>query len=335
MTTMHAITPSPTPQTPLSWVKVPKPHPAPHEVLLKVQATAVNRADLVQRQGRYTPPPGASPILGLEAAGEIVLMGAEVKPDDVVHPGATVCALLAGGGYAEYVCVPATHLLPLPPGLGVIQAASLPEVFATAWLNLFIEASPAPGDWALIHAAASGVGTAALQLCRAKGVHTIATASAQKLPLCRALGAAVTHDRHTGSFVDAVKSATKGQGVSVILDPVGGPDYIRWGIDSLRLEGTLVLIGLMGGVSAEVSLGKMLLKRLRLAGSTLRSRSDAFKARLLAELRTEVWPLITPDGANQSIHPVIDHVLPITQAEEAHRLLAQNQTTGKVVLTLP
>ena len=311
----------------LVWNEVPEPALGAGQVKIENYATAVNRADLAQRAGNYPPPPGASAILGLECAGVVAAVGEGVSR---VRPGDEVCALLAGGGYAETVVVPAGQVLPKPAGLSFAEAASLPEVFATAYLNLFMEARLTNGERALLHAGASGVGTAAIQLCKAFGNPTFVTAgSAAKIDRCVALGASAGFNRHDGSFAPAVSAWTNGQGVDVILDPVGGA-YLADNLGSLALDGRLVVIGLLGGATAEISLGRLMVKRQRLIGSTLRARSIAAKATVMDALRERVWPLVE----RGSIAPVIERVLPVVDAAQAHRLIASDQTFGKVVLAV-
>lgn len=311
----------------LVWGDAPDPSPGPGEILIRNHASAINRADLAQRAGGYPPPPGASEILGLECAGEVVAIG-----DGVLRykEGDRVCALLAGGGYAEQVVVHAGQALPVPQGIELRDAAALPEVFATAWLNLYMEARLEVGERVLLHAGASGVGTAAIQLCREFDNPCFVTAgSNDKIEHCRALGAAGGVDRHEGSFVDSVAEWTDGQGVDVILDPVGA-GYLKDNIRSLNRDGRLVIIGLMGGGNAEIELGLMMVKRLRIIGSTLRARSVAAKSRVMDELQDRVWPLIEA-GA---IEPIIETRLPIAEADAAHKLIASNETVGKVILTI-
>lgn len=310
---------------PLRLVDQPDLQPGLGEVLIRNRATAINRADLVQRSGGYPPPPGASPVLGLECAGEVEAVGADVLR---FAPGDRVCALLAGGGYAEQVVVPAPQVLPIPDGLDFVRAAAVPEVFATAWLNLYMEAGARPGERVLLHAGASGVGTAAIQLCREFDNPCWVTAgSREKIDRCMALGAAGGTDRNGGDFAADVKSWSEGHGVDVILDPVGG-GYLAANLQSLAVDGRLVLIGLMGGTTAEALLGLMLVKRLRLIGSTLRARSIAAKGRIMAELEANLWPKL----ADGSIEPVIEASFPLAQAEAAHALIAGNETVGKIIL---
>ena len=311
----------------LVWREAEEPSLGPGQVRIDNHATAVNRADLSQRAGGYPPPAGASPILGLECAGVVAAIGEGVSR---VKPGDEVCALLAGGGYAETVVVPAGQVLRKPSGLSFAQAAALPEVFATAYLNLFMEANAGKGERIVLHAGASGVGTAAIQMCREFGNPTFVTAgSAEKIARCVALGADGGCDRHAGSFVPAVADWTAQQGADVILDPVGAA-YLADNLESLATGGRLVVIGLLGGAAAELALGRMMAKRLRIIGSTLRGRSIAAKATVMDALKERVWPLLE-SGA---IQPIVEQVLPIAEAAEAHRLIASNQTFGKVVLAV-
>ncbi len=308
----------------LLWMEAESPALGVGEVRIRVLASAVNRADLVQRSGGYPPPPGASDILGLECAGEVLEIGEGVGR---VQPGDPVCALLAGGGYAEEVVVPAGQVLPIPDGLSAVEAAALPEVFATAFLNLYMEANLTPGEKVLLHAGASGVGTAAIQLCKLTHNDCFVTVgNAGKIDECVRLGAAGGWNRHEGEFKQAVQEWSGG-GVDVILDPVGAA-YLSDNLLVLNPDGRLVVIGLMGGVETSVNLGLMLVKRLRIVGSTLRARSIPAKALVMDRLRDEVWPHI----ATGDIRPVIDTVIPIEEADRAHALVAGDQTVGKVVL---
>lgn len=309
----------------LVWRDAEEPALGAGQVRIENHASAVNRADLAQRAGGYPPPPGASPILGLECAGIVTDVGEGVAR---VKPGDAVCALLAGGGYAETVVVPAGQVLRAPAGLSFAQAASLPEVFATAYLNLYMEAMLTKGERAVLHAGASGVGTAAIQMCKAFGNPTFVTAgSAAKIERCLALGADAGFNRHDGSFAPALAEWSNGEGADVILDPVGGA-YLEDNLKSLALDGRLVIIGLMGGATAPLPLARMMMKRLRIIGSTLRARSIAAKATVMDALRERVWPLLE----NGAIQPVVEQVVPIAEAARAHELLASDQTFGKVVL---
>ena len=311
----------------LVWRDAATPQLGPGAVRIAVQASAVNRADLAQRSGRYPPPPGASDILGLECAGEVLEVGEGVTR---VAPGDLVCALLAGGGYAEQVVVPAGQVLKVPAGFDAVRAAALPEVFATAYLNLFMEARLARGERVLLHAGASGVGTAAIQLCRAFHNPCVVTAGGQeKIERCVALGAEGGADRHGDGFEDLIKAWTDGGGVDVILDPVGGA-YLDANLRSLAPGGRLVLIGLMGGAAAELNLGLLMVKRLRVIGSTLRARPISEKAAVMDALRDRVWPLLE----SGEIEPIIEDVIPMAEAGRAHDLVAGNTTIGKVVLKL-
>jgi putative PIG3 family NAD(P)H quinone oxidoreductase len=297
------------------------------QVRIRVAATAINRADLAQRAGGYPPPPGASPVLGLECAGEVIEVGEGVQR---VKLGDRVCALLAGGGYAENVVVPAGQVLPVPDGFSFIQAAAIPEVFATAYLNLYFEAGATIQEKVVLHAGASGVGTAAIQLLKATNNPSFVTVgSAAKLEQCVALGADAGFVRHEGSFRDAVQAWAGDSGVDVILDPVGA-QYLSDNLAVLGRGGRLVLIGLMGGAQTEVNLGVLMMKRARVIGSTLRARPISEKAKVMDALEREVWPHL----ADGTIKPIIETVLPITEAEAAHELIESNETIGKVVLEI-
>jgi putative PIG3 family NAD(P)H quinone oxidoreductase len=306
----------------LAWTYRTTPEAGPGEIRIRVAATAVNRADLAQRTGHYPPPPGASPVLGLECSGVVDQVGEGVEWP---REGDQVCALLSGGGYAEQVVLPAAHALPVPMGMSLAEAAALPEVFTTAWLNLRREGELKAGERVLIHAAASGVGTAALQLCTVWGNPTFATVgSAKKEERCRALGAQATANRKDGPWLSKVKAWGP---VDVILDPVGAT-YLESNIHALRERGRLINIGLLGGREGTLPMGALLVKRLVLRGSVLRSRSVEEKASILAGMRQEVWPLLE-DG---SLRPIIDEVMEIERAQEAHELVERNQTVGKVIL---
>jgi len=309
----------------LRWEPIEEPAELPEgHVRIDVAWTAINRADLMQRAGAYPPPPGASDILGLEVSGTIAAVGEGVTG---FSPGDEVCALLTGGGYATQVVVPAVQVLPVPKGLSLKQAAAVPEVFATAWLNLYQEAALQPGEKVLLHAAASGLGTAVIQLATAFGNPVFATAGDDdKLAVCQKLGASGTWNRRNGPFVDAVR---QWGGIDMVLDPVGG-SYIGEDQKVLNVDGRIVLIGLMGGRSAEVDLGMMLVKRHRLIGSTLRSRPVAVKGEVMQALHRHVWPLLS----SGQIEPMIDSDWPIEEAAEAMAYVAANKNTGKVLLSV-
>ena len=308
----------------LLWTEAPNLAPGPAEILIDVKATAINRADLMQRKGLYPPPPGAPQTMGLECAGVVAAVGRDVTHHQV---GDRVCALLAGGGYAEQAVVDQGSALKRPENLSFEQAAAIPEVFATAWLNLFIEAGLQPGERVVLHAGASGVGTAAIQLCRAFGSESFVTAgAADKIEACLKLGAKGGQNRREGGFIDALRALWP-QGADVILDPVGA-SYLAENLEALTLNGRLVLIGLMGGSRSEIDLAKLMMKRLRVVGSTLRARPLEEKASIMAELGQYVWPKISQG----EIVPIIQQVFPIQAASEAHELVASDGTIGKVVL---
>ena len=276
------------PQYRLEATQEPRPVPGPGEVLIEVAAAGINRADLLQAQGRYPPPKGASPILGLEVSGKIVECGADVSG---LTPGDKVCALLAGGGYAEFCCASAACVLPVPAGIEIVHAAALPEAWFTVWTNLMDSARLSEGDSVLIHGGSSGIGTAAIQLCAAFG-HTVYTTagSPEKCAACERLGATGAIDYKSEDFVDALMQTTGGQGVDVILDMVGG-DYIGRNLRALRTQGRLVNIAFQKGTTAEVNFAPMLLKRLSFMATTLRARSNAEKGRIRDALNARVWPL--------------------------------------------
>ncbi|WP_327067964.1 NAD(P)H-quinone oxidoreductase [Kitasatospora sp. NBC_01302] len=323
---MYAITiPEPGGPEALVWAEVEDPVPGEGEVLVEVAATAVNRADTLQRQGSYNPPPGASPYPGLECSGKIAALGPGVAGWAV---GDEVCALLAGGGYAQKVAVPVGQLLPVPRGLGLVAAAALPEVAATVWSNVFMVAHLRPGETVLLHGGASGIGSLAIQLAKAVGAKVIVTAgSAKKLARCKELGADVGINYREQDFVAAVGEATGGHGVDVILD-IMGAKYLQRNVDALAMAGRLVIIGLQGGRTGELDLGKLLAKRGAVVATSLRPRPLAEKAAIVAAVREHVWPLVE----SGVVKPVIDRVLPLTEAGEAHRALEAGEQVGKIVL---
>jgi putative PIG3 family NAD(P)H quinone oxidoreductase len=309
----------------LSLEEVPDPIPAPAEVLVSIAAAGVNRADLMQRQGFYPPPPGAPPYPGLECSGVVTAVGAEVSG---WRPGDEVCALLAGGGYAEQVAVPAVQVLPVPETVTVPEAAALPEVACTVYANVFMAAGLKPGETILVHGGASGIGTMAIQLARARDARVACTAgTAEKLQRCRDLGAELAIDYNSEDFTAAVADFTAGRGADVILDIIGGA-YLQKNIASLAVGGRLVVIGLQGGSTGELDLGTMLRRRLTVHAASLRARPVAEKAVVVAAVRDNVWPLI----AAGHVRPVIDTVLPLADAPKAHRQMEAGNHVGKILL---
>jgi putative PIG3 family NAD(P)H quinone oxidoreductase len=318
---MRAITiPRPGGPEVLTWSEVPDPVAGDGEVVIEVAATAVNRADLLQRQGYYDPPPGASPYPGLECAGRIAEVGGGVTGWSV---GDEVCALLAGGGYAQKVAVPSGQVLPVPEGIGLVPAAALPEAVATVWSNVFMVAGLRPGETLLVHGGASGIGTMAVQLGKAAGAEVAVTAgSAAKLAVCRELGADILVNYREQDFTELVSA-------DVILD-IMGAKYLSRNVGALAVNGRLVIIGLQGGVKAELNLGALLTKRAAIAATSLRPRPPAEKAAIVAAVREHVWPLIEAG----TVRPVVDRTLPIEDAAGAHRFVESGAHVGKVVLTV-
>ncbi|WP_308366775.1 MULTISPECIES: NAD(P)H-quinone oxidoreductase [unclassified Microbulbifer] len=303
-----------------------KPQPAAGEVLIKVAAAGVNRPDVVQRMGLYPPPPGASAVLGLEVAGEIVELGENVQR---WKPGDTVCALANGGGYAEFVAVPATQCLPVPEGLSMVEAAALPETFFTVWSNVFDRAELKAGEILLVHGGSSGIGTTAIQLGKNFGARVFATAgSAEKCAACEKLGAEKAINYKTEDFVEVVREATGGHGADVILDMVGG-DYVDRNIQLAARDGRIVNIAFLQGARVQVNMLPVMLKRLTLTGSTLRPRTAEEKAAIASALEKKVWPLIE-EGR---IRPQIAATFPLGQVSDAHRLMESSGHIGKIVLT--
>ena len=307
--------------------EAPDPFPTAGEVLIDVAATAVNRADLMQRRGLYPPPQGASPVLGLECSGEIAAVGQDVEGFEV---GDRVCALLTGGGYAQRAVAHAGSVIPVPEGLPLVQAAGLPEVFLTCSLNLFQLAYAKEGDWVLVHGGGSGIGTAAIQMLRHVGARSIVTAgSEEKCQRCRDLGADAAINYRDGDFADRVLEWTDGQGVAVVLDSIGAP-YFGSHTRCLALEGMLVLIGMMGGSKGEIDLGPLLRKRITVIGSTLRARPAEEKQEIVRYFLGRFGAAIEAG----SISPVIDQVLPFDRAQEAHEILEASTHFGKVILQI-
>jgi putative PIG3 family NAD(P)H quinone oxidoreductase len=305
----------------------PVPDPAAGEIRIAVQAAGVNRPDVLQRLGKYNPPPGITDIPGLEVAGTVDALGAGVEGWRVGDP---VCALLAGGGYAGFCVVPAAQCLPTPAGLSMAEAAALPETFFTVWSNVFERGALQSGEVLLVHGGTSGIGTTAIQLGAAFGARVFATArGAEKCAACVRLGAERAIDYAEEDFVAVVREATGGAGVNVVLDIVGG-DYVARSIDALAVEGRYVCIGFVRGATANVNFFPVMTKRLVLTGSTLRARPVAYKQAVAEQLKARVWPLI----AEGRIKPVVHEVFPLEQAADAHRLMESNQHVGKLVLAV-
>ena len=307
----------------------PAPVDGPGEVLIRVSASGVNRPDVLQRMGNYPVPPGASDIPGLEVAGVIVSGDAKAMAAAGLKPGDRVCALVAGGGYAELCLAPIGQCLPVPEGLSDIEAASLPETFFTVWSNVFERARLQPGETLLIQGGSSGIGVTAIQIAKAMGATVLVTAgSDDKCAACVALGADHAINYRTSDFAEEVKRITNGQGVNVILDMVAG-SYVAREIECLAEDGRLAIIAVQGGAKAEINAGLVLRKRLTVTGSTLRPRSAEFKAAIAKALKEKVWPLI----ARGAIKPVIHSTFAAADAAKAHALMESNQHVGKIVLT--
>lgn len=315
----------------LVWQDVPDVSAGHGEVLIRVRAAGVNRADLLQAAGKYPPPPGASDIMGLEVSGVIVGVGDDVTDLGV---GQEVCALLSGGGYAEYVTAPAAQVMPVPAGVTLEDAAGLPEVACTVWSNLVMTARLAPGEFVLLHGGASGIGSHAIQVARVLDARIAVTAgSPAKLELCAGLGAEVLIDYRADDFVERVHRATDGRGADLILD-VMGASYLERNLSALAVDGRLVIIGMQGGVKAEVNIGTLIGKRLTVLGTALRNRpvdGPHGKGAIVAAVVESVWPML----ASARVRPIIGARFPIDQAGEAHRALAAGETYGKVLLVVP
>jgi putative PIG3 family NAD(P)H quinone oxidoreductase len=309
----------------LQWSEVPDVRPGPGEVLIEVAAAGVNRADLMQRQGFYPPPAGAPPYPGLECSGTIAEVGEGVAG---WRPGDRACALLAGGGYAERVVVPAGQLLPIPATVSLVEAAALPETTCTVYSNVFLGARLASGETLLIHGGGSGIGTTAIQLARQAGAIVAVTAgSAEKLEACRKLGADITINYREEDFVESLREATGGRGADVILDIIGAA-YLDKNIDALAPDGRIANIGLQQGRKAELDMGKLMTKRGSIMSTTLRARPAKQKASIVAAVRDHVWPLVEAG----TVRPVIDREIPMPQAAEAHRIMTASGHTGKIIL---
>jgi len=312
---------------PLVWAEAEDPIPGPDDVLVENHATSVNRADLAQRAGHYPPPPGASHILGLDMAGRILEMGQNVSGWEV---GDRACALIPGGGYAERVAVPYQMLMPIPDGWSYEQGAATPEVFLTAFVNIFMEADFKEGETVLLHGGGSGVGTAAIQLVRQAGGRMIVTAGKpEKIDKCLELGADLAINYREEDFAARVQDYTDGAGVDVIIDMVGA-DYLERNLSLLKLKGRLVYIATLSGSRAEVDLRTLMGRRLRMIGSVLRSRDPEEKVEITQRFMARFWPLLN-EG---TLQPVIDRIFPIEEANEAHQYLAEYRNVGKVVLKI-
>jgi putative PIG3 family NAD(P)H quinone oxidoreductase len=310
----------------LTVTDLPDPSPGSGEVVIDMAGTAVNRADIVQRQGNYPPPPGASDVLGLECSGVVSALGSSVSQWSV---GDQVCALLAGGGYAEKVLVPAGQVMPVPAGVDLVTAGALPEVACTVWSNVFMIAGLQQGETLLVHGGGGGIGTMAIQLASALGAWVVTTAgSPSKLEVCRSLGADVAINYHEQDFVEEVKAATDGRGADVILDNMGA-SYLDRNISALATEGRLVIIGLQGGVKGELNIGKLLAKRGAVIATALRARPVEEKSAICSSVVEHVCPLVA-DGA---VRPVVHTTLRLDQAAEAHTMMEAGDHIGKIVLT--
>ena len=308
---------------------VERPTPQPHsdEVLVRVEAAGVNRPDMMQRLGKYPPPPGASDIPGLEIAGTVEALGHGVT---TLRVGDRVCALVAGGGYAQYCAAPAVQCLRVPEGLDIVKAAAIPETFFTVWTNLFQRGGLRAGERVLVHGGTSGIGTVAIQLAHAFGAIVFVTAgSREKCAACRELGAAVAINYKEDDFVEVVRRETDGAGVNVVLDIIGG-DYVARNIDCLGMNGRLVQIGAQAGPRVSLTLTPILQRRLTITGSTLRARTVEEKGALARDVERHVWPLL----ASGRVAPVIDRTYPLTEAAEAHRRLESSAHIGKIVLVV-
>ncbi len=303
------------------------PEPAAGEVLVRVAAAGVNRPDVMQRQGRYPPPPGASDLPGLEIAGEIVALGTGVSGLNV---GDRITALLPGGGYAEYAVAAAPLCLPVPEGLNMVEAAALPETYFTVWTNLFDRGRCKAGETVLIHGGTSGIGTTAIQLATAWGARVYATAGTEeKARACERLGAVRGIDYRTEDFVEVIRQQTQGRGVDLILDLVGG-SYLTRNLEAAAVEGRLVIISLIGGARAEINLLTIMSKRLTITGSTLRARTIEQKAAVAEAVRRNIWPLLSAGR----VRPVIHATFPLAEASKAHQLMEASTHIGKIVLTI-
>ena len=311
----------------LTWVELDDPLPGEEEVVIDVVATSVNRADILQRQGNYPPPPGATDILGLECSGVVSAVGPSEARWSV---GDEVCALLSGGGYAEKVLVPSGQVMPVPAGVGLLEAGTIPDAVCTVWSNVFMLAGLRRGETLLVHGGSGGIGTMAIQLGAALGAQVLATAgSARKLSLCRSLGADLAIDYREEDFVEEVRSVTDGRGADVILDNMGAA-YLDRNVSALATEGRLVIIGMQGGVKGELNIGRLLAKRGAVLATALRARPVAGKSAICSSVVEHVWPLFT-EG---TVTPVVHATVPLAQVAEAHRMMEAGEHSGKVALSV-
>jgi putative PIG3 family NAD(P)H quinone oxidoreductase len=311
----------------LTVVELPDPVPGPGEVVLEVAAAGLNRADLMQRMGFYPPPPGASDVLGMECSGTVAAVGPDVTGWSV---GDRACALLAAGGYASQVAVPAGQVMPVPDGVDLVTAAALPEATATVWSNVYMVAGLQPGETILVQGGAGGIGTTAIQLASQLGSRVLTTAGTpEKLALCASLGADVTINYREQDFVEVVRESTDGGGADVILDNMGAK-YLSRNLDALAIEGRLVIIGMQGGTKAELDIATLLRKRGAVIATSLRSRPTAEKAAICAAVVEHVWPLV----ADGRVRPIVDRTMPLEEVRAAHELMESGEHTGKILLTL-
>jgi NADPH2:quinone reductase len=321
----HVVVSNPGPADGLELRAASTPEPGPVELLIKVASAGVNRPDILQRTGKYPPPPGASDILGLEVAGVVVAAGSQCTRYAV---GDEVCALVASGGYADYAVAPEPQCLPVPDGVSLIEAGGLPETFFTVWSNLFDRAGLAAGETVLVHGGSSGIGTTAIQLAKVFGATVFVTAgSKEKTDACRELGADLAINYRLEDFEEAVASATSGRGVDVVLDMIGG-DYTQKNLNSLADEGRLIQIAFLGGMKVQLNMRDLMTRRLTWTGSTLRPRSVPFKGAIAARLERQVWPLF---GAGR-IGPVVYATFPLAEASSAHRMMEESRHIGKILL---
>lgn len=310
----------------LSVAEQPDPEPGPGEVAIAIAATAVNRADLLQRQGHYPPPPGSSGIIGLECSGTIAALGPDITEWSV---GDEVCALLAGGGYASRVVVPAGQVMPVPGGVDLVTAAALPEVACTVWSNVFMVAALRPGENILVHGGAGGIGTFAIQLAAANGSRVLTTGGTpEKLAACADLGADVTINYRDQDFVEVVREATDGHGADVILDNMGAK-YLGRNVEALATEGRLVIIGMQGGTKGELDIARLLTKRGAVVATSLRGRPVEDKSAICASVVEHVWPLVS-EGR---VRPIVHGTMPLEEVAAAHALMESGEHMGKIVLT--